>query len=119
MSDLKTEADIQAKIQIELSNLGVPMFRNNTGAYTTETGHYVRFGVGGVGGSDLIGITPVKITEDMVGQTLGVFTAIEVKSKNGRATLEQRKFIQAVKNNHGLAGVAKSVNAALNIIKRK
>lgn len=113
----KSEQKIQAEIQIETSNHGVQLFRNNTGAYTTESGSYVRFGVGGPGGSDLIGLTPVKITQDMVGKTIGVFTAIEVKTERGKATKQQQKFIDSIIKNGGIAGVARSAGDALNIIK--
>jgi len=114
----KPEHIIQSEIQLAASNAGVPLFRNNTGAYTSESGSYIRFGVGGPGGSDLIGITPVTITPDMVGDTIGVFTAIEVKTKNGRPTKQQTKFIESVKRNGGIAGIARSADDALSLIKK-
>lgn len=114
----KAEHIIQAEIQLVLSENGVPVFRNNTGAYKTADGNYVRFGVGGNGGSDLIGITPIRITPDMVGKTVGVFTAIEVKSKTGRATEQQVNFIKSIEKQGGLAGVARSAADALKIISK-
>ncbi len=114
----KPEHIIQAEIQLYLSDNGVPVFRNNVGAYTTEQGYYVKYGVGGIGGSDLIGISPVTITPAMVGKTIGVFTAIEVKTKKGKPTKQQSKFIQSIKNQGAIAGIARSPEDALNIIKK-
>ena len=111
-----TETDIQNTIMLELSKSGAIAFRNNVGAAKTESGGFVKFGVGGTGGSDLICIVPVEITPDMVGKTLGIFTAIEVKTKKGRPTTNQNNFINAIKNNGGLAGIARSVDDALKII---
>lgn len=69
------------------------------------------------GGSDIIGITPVTITPDMVGQTVGVFTAQEVKTPKGRPTKEQLRFIEAVRNAGGIAGIARSPEEALDLIR--
>lgn len=111
------EANIQRLIMLETSSAGARMFRNNSGAYKTEQGHFVKYGVGNPGGSDLIGITPVTITADMVGKRIGVFTAIEVKTPKGRSTEDQRNFIRVIRALGGYAGVARSVDDALSIIK--
>lgn len=111
----KTERNIQAEIQLEMSKNNVVLFRNNIGSYLSESGHRVAYGVGGPGGSDLIGITPVVITQEMVGQTLGVFTALEVKTKTGRSSEKQEKFIKSVLRLGGFAGIARSVEDALKI----
>jgi hypothetical protein len=84
------------------------MFKNNVGMYTDQRGNVIRYGLC-KGSSDLIGWTPVTITEDMVGKKIAVFTAIEVKlNKNGKykATDLQKAFISAVNNAGGFAGVA-------------
>jgi hypothetical protein len=52
----------------------------------------------------------------MVGQKLAVFLAIEVKGERGKATDAQRNFIDRVRADGGLAGVARSVEDALAII---
>ena len=59
----------------------------------------------------------MKITEEMVGEEVAVFVAIEVKDK-GRATPEQRRFISCVKDAGGMAGVARSVTDAKEILER-
>lgn len=68
------------------------------------------------GSSDLIGYTTITIGPEHIGQQLAVFTAIEVKDR-GVPTPEQLHFITQVKAAGGLAGVARSVDEALAIIR--
>lgn len=60
------------------------------------------------GGSDIIGIH----------KPTGKFIAIEVKNKNGRITEEQQRFINAIKAANGIAGIARSVEDALQLLPR-
>lgn len=112
----KSEQAVMNDILLELARHGVLLFRNNTGALKDEHGRLVRFGLA-VGSSDLIGMTPITITQDMVGEKLAVFTAIEAKASRGKATSRQQAFIRRVIELGGLAGVARSVEDALKIIK--
>lgn len=109
------ERDMQAEIWKVMSRFS-RMFRNNVGAYQLK-GRWVKFGLV-KGSSDLIGWTPVTITQDMVGQTVAVFTAVECKSEKGRVRPEQTYFIQRVKLDGGYAGIARSTEDALEIIHR-
>ena len=70
-----------------------------------------------VGSSDLIGWSIVKVTPEMVGQNIAVFTAIEIKAEKGRASKEQLNFLQVVQQSGGVAGIAKTEQDALNIVK--
>ena len=63
------------------------------------------------GGSDLIGWH----TQDGVAR----FTAIECKSDTGRIRPEQAVFIQAVNEAGGIAGVARSEDEALELLRNK
>lgn len=72
-----------------------------------------------VGSSDLIGWTTIKITPDMVGREVAIFTAVEVKALRGRATADQVNFIDQVRKAGGLAGVARSPEEARKIIDYK
>jgi hypothetical protein len=63
----------------------------------------------------LIGILPITITPEMIGKRIGVFVALEVKTPKGKPTEEQINFIQRVRELGGFAGVARSVDEALNI----
>jgi len=69
------------------------------------------------GFSDVFGLVRVEITQDMVGQVLGVFHAVEVKDAKGRLSANQANFLRAVNDNGGRAGVARSANDALRIVR--
>jgi hypothetical protein len=108
------EQAIQNDIRLELGHGSARLFRNNTGCLRNDRGRVVCFGLA-KGSSDLIGWKTVEITPDMVGMTVAVFTAIEVKDQ-GRATPEQRRFISCVQQAGGFAGVARSVDEAKEIM---
>jgi len=110
-----TEQDIMRSIMI--APHGCRLWRNNTGAIKDAEGRLVRFGLC-KGSSDIIGITPITITPDMIGKRMGIFTAIEVKTPKGKPTDEQINFIQRVRDLGGFAGVARSVEEALEITKQ-
>ena len=63
------------------------------------------------GCADTIGWTAVQVTPDMVGRTVAVFTALEVKDQ-GRLTPEQRNFLRAVADAGGIAACVHSVEEA-------
>ena len=107
---LSNEAVVQNKIRLALGNGKIRLFRNNTGALTDIKGRLVKFGLC-KGSSDLIGFKTITITPDMVGQNVAVFSAIEVKDK-GKATDDQKKFINIIKKAGGLAGVARDIKDA-------
>jgi len=88
------------------------LFRNNIGAMQNERGDWIRFGVGGKGGSDLLGWTQVEITEEHLGKQLAIFTAVEVKKKGNKPTDDQEMFLNMVIRAGGIAGVATSPKEA-------
>jgi hypothetical protein len=110
------ESNIQAQIRLALSGAGAVMFRNNVGQTTTVDGRVIRYGVCNPGGADLIGWKPIVVTENMVGQTLAVFCAVEVKRPGGKVSESQQRFLEAVKRSGGIAGVARSPAEALKVI---
>lgn len=114
---MNPETRIQHRIMLALSEAGCIIWRNETsGAWvgkqihragdqvTLTNARMIRFGLA-VGSSDLIGIAPD-----------GRFLAVEVKTKTGRASKEQLKFIDAVNNAGGIAGIARSPEEALQLI---
>lgn len=84
---MMNESLIQTKIRLVYSERGWRLWRNNVGAFKTEDGRFIRYGLCNdsaamnkrLKSSDLIGIRPVRITEDMVGQIIGQFAAVECK----------------------------------------
>jgi hypothetical protein len=114
------ESAIQQLVRLTASQAGAVLFRNNRGiAWMGETHRYddgtvviknarrVEFGLT-KGASDLIGWQPTLITPDMVGQTVAIFTALEVKAAKGKPTPDQTNFIDQVNKAGGRAGVVRS-----------
>jgi hypothetical protein len=125
------ESQVQQLIQLEGPKQGCILFRNNSGALKDATGRLVRYGLGNetkarsetFKSSDLIGITSVVVTQEMVGKVVAVFTAIEVKHpkwKPSDTTREkgQQNFINWVLSKGGMAGFANSVDKFKEIIAR-
>jgi hypothetical protein len=106
---MTSEANIEKEIALAASEDGNRLLRNNVGAYKDKRGMWIKYGVGGVGGSDEIGWTSITITPEMVGRTVPVFTAIEAKSANGRLQKDQKLFLGSVERAGGVQGVARSV----------
>lgn len=129
------EKNIQSQIMVALSKAGAKIFRNNVGTgwvgkseritkskqVTVNPGDVVVRNARPLhaglceGSCDLIGWFPVKISEEMVGKTVAVFIASEVKTGKGRASDSQARFISAVKQDGGRAGVARSSADAVAI----
>jgi len=128
---MKDEGTVSQEIQIQAMHHACNLMRNNSGACVDNTGRLVRYGLGNISkaqtaqiaSSDLIGITKIVVTPDMVGQTLGIFTAVEVKKElwnpekklSGREKAQQA-FINWVKTNGGFAGFANSVDKLKEIL---
>jgi len=115
---MNPETKIQNLILMSLSKAGCLVFRNETagawvgkvlhkdaGQVTLTNASMVKFGLM-VGSADIIGISPT-----------GKFLAVEIKTSKGRATKEQLRFIEAVNNAGGIAGIARSVSDALELIR--
>lgn len=114
---MNPETKIQNSILLALSNAGCTVWRVETaGAWVGKTIHKAgdqvtlanaRMFTTGLckGGSDIIGMAPD-----------GRFLAIEVKTSKGRASVEQLRFIEAVQKAGGIAGIARSVADALELM---
>jgi len=84
-----SESAVSSNVRIAASRRGWRLWRNNKGAGKLENGSFIRWGlcnesavVGAqVRSADLIGIRPVTITPDMVGQVIGQFVSVEVKAE--------------------------------------
>lgn len=122
---MKSEHDIQSEIRLALSEQGYFTERINVGSgylidkplmekikrlcpiLRAELDKVPYFGTGAVKGrSDLSAIKDGRIS------------FIEVKNEVGRPTAEQLKFIEVMQTRYGCrAGIARSVEQALNIVK--
>jgi hypothetical protein len=77
--------------------------RLNSGAFKDARGQFVRFGFVGC--------------PDIMGQMRdGRLLAIEVKAARGRLTDEQEFVLAKVRANHGVSGVARSIEDAVSIV---
>lgn len=111
------ETTLQQQIRLALgTHPQTRLFRNQVGSLPDpRTGRLVTFGLAR-GSADLIGWRTVTITPDMVGHRLAVFTSIEVKTPTGRLGPAQDHWLGAVRSAGGIAGVARSVADALQIV---
>ncbi len=96
------------------------LFRNNVGLFSTinkvGSQRMVRTGLC-KGSSDGIGWTERVITEGMVGKKIAIFTAIETKSEKGKATVEQKEFINRVLEAGGIAGIVRDLDKYNELMK--
>ena len=88
------ETKIQNRIMMDMSEKGYLVWRNQVGLFKTIDGRTVNIGI--KGSSDLMAIKPTVITPEMVGQTLAVFVAVEVKTATGQQSEPQKKWQKAV-----------------------
>ena len=121
------ESDIQNQILIELSKQGTVAFRINAGSFWAgeimsnkdnmllmKNPRKVQGAPEGT--SDIIGVTSVMITTEMVGTRVGVFTAIEVKKPGQNPKPHQVNFLSQMRSRGALAGVARSPEDAVRIL---
>lgn len=118
MSTPPTETDLLRALQLAATPMDVRLMRNNVGALTTARGTVVRYGVGGTGGSDLIGWTSRVLTSDDVGRRVAIFTAVEGKVMPRRPTVDQMRFLDAVRDAGGLTCVAYHVDDLARTLRR-
>jgi len=128
---MKLESEVQQLVQMEAMKYKCTLLRNNSGACIDETGRLVRYGLGHtspkqeIKSSDLIGITEVVITQEMVGKVIGVFTAFEVKKENwdinkklDEHEVKQNNFLMWVKLKGGIAEFVNSVDNLKQIFRK-
>lgn len=102
--NLKSEQEIQNEIRVGLSKAGHMVFRTNVGKVRMMDGRWFDTGLP-KGHPDLYGF-----------RSDGQIFYIEVKNEKGRIRPEQKKFIEVVKERGAKAGVARSLEEALEIV---
>lgn len=128
-----SEAELQEQIQLEGPHFHCVLERNNSGQLETKDGRVVRFGLGNrskkhaekMRSSDLVGITSIVVTQEMVGSIIGVFTAVEVKAPDWNPAKKldahetaQKNWINWVIVRGGLGGFANSLESFRKILGR-
>lgn len=94
-----SEAAAQAAVRLEASRLGLRLWRNNVGG---DPNSGLRWGLANdskginevIKSGDLIGIRPVRITPQHVGQVVGQFVSREIKEPGWRYTGTKREEAQ-------------------------
>lgn len=117
---MKEETKLMRLILVALTQADCIVWRNETsGAYvgrvihkdarivTLQNAQLMTFGLC-VGSSDIVGIH----------KPTGRFLAVEVKTPTGKPTKEQLNFIEQVRAANGIAGIARSVKEALELLPR-
>ncbi len=87
------EASLKKKINKDLDKIGA--------------WHYapVQMGMGASGIPDIIACKPVKITQEDVGKTMGLFVGIEAKTYYNKPTAKQMFQLEGIAAAHGMAMV--------------
>lgn len=111
-----SEAGLLNAVRKQSASQGVLTMRNNVGAaYDSEAGRFIRYGLANDSkrvnqafkSSDLVGIKPVTITAEMVGEIIGQFVAYECKKPGWRYSGTPREkaqlaFLMVIRNKGGI-----------------
>lgn len=101
------DRDLKAIVQLELSQQGYTLWKNNVGALEDTHGRLVKYGLC-VGSSDLIGFKVEQIHLDRFNSSepMARFAAIECKSFKDKLSKSQHTFLSHVLASGGIAKVA-------------
>lgn len=102
-----SEAAVVARCKVRASKMGGRLWKNHKGAAVLQDGTFMRYGIlneskrisDDIKSSDLIGVYPLVITQDMVGSTVGQLWLVEVKEEDWHFTgdaheMAQLKFLE-------------------------
>ena len=120
------ESDIQNSILVALSESGAYALRINSGTFwggeiVAHDGrrlmleHPTRINGAPAGTSDILGCSTVTITPDMVGQTVAIMFAVEVKRPGEPVPKHQDRYLALMRARGARAGVARSAEDAVKI----
>ena len=100
---MNPESKLMHRISAAICEKGCFVLRTNSGVYYDSQGNRITIGFKGL--SDLVGFRPD-----------GKFFALEIKTPTGRPSPEQIKFIDFCHSKGIPAGIARSVEEALQIL---
>lgn len=125
MAQTLRESTTTSFVRLDAAQAGDVLWRNNIGVAPPYTpgGRPVRYGLANetpamnkvIKSSDLIGIHPLLITQQMVGRIIGQFLAVEMKEEGWvfnhleEREVAQKNFHDIVRANGGRAGFATGV----------
>ncbi|MEW4150760.1 VRR-NUC domain-containing protein [Bacillus thuringiensis] len=98
------EIDVQNSIRLALHPHAI-VFRANVGTFRTTDGRMVSTGLP-KGFSDLFGFR----------KSDGKMFFLEVKNETGRLRVDQKHFIEMMRKNGAIAGVARSAEEAIELV---
>lgn len=107
------ETIIKNKILLALGRVAGVFWNHPTGtarAYDAPE-RVIKYGL--PGSPDIIGVTPITVTAEMVGRKIGVAIGVEVKTATGRQREQQKKFQSAFTDAGGVYILARSVDDAI------
>ena len=120
VGELGSEARVASQVLLEAARRGTFLTRNNVGALRDVTGRVVRYGLANetkqrnavLKSGDLIGIKPILITQEHVGQTIGQFVSMETKGQgwNYTGTAHERAQLAWVQLVRRLGGNARFIS---------
>ena len=113
-SSRTSEHQLMNEIILAVRREGYRCHRNEVSGPKNKYGIEVGYGVGS---PDLMGYAPVRVTRQMVGQTVAVAFMIEVKKPDGRLKEHQQAAIEDLEADGVRAGVATNTRQALRIIR--
>lgn len=112
----KEETNLQNGILVALSNAGHLPWRNQVGVFRAYDNPQRIIKIGTPGMADIIDVVPVVITPEMVGKTVGVAVAMEIKTLTGQQRENQQLWELALKKRGGIYLVTRSIEQALQQI---
>lgn len=118
----QSESRVQSLVRLAASKYGHKLLRNNSGAYSDDTGRVIRYGLGNDSkqlndvykSPDLIGWTSVTITPEMVGRHVAIVTGAECKGSDfkgkprNKREEAQENFLADIRKAGGIAGFVAS-----------
>lgn len=107
------ETNIQSAILVAHSQAGALTWRNHCGAFRAMDNPQRVVKIGTPGMADIISVVPVTITPEMVGKTIGVAVATEVKTETGAQGHKQKLWELAFTRRSGIYLIARSAEQAL------
>ena len=100
---MNPESKLMHQIMAVLSEKGCFVLRTNSGVYFDSQGNRITIGFKGL--SDLVGFRPD-----------GKFFALEIKTPTGRPSKEQLNFIEFCHSKGVVAGIANSIESAIQVV---